>query len=160
MKLRSTLAFLGLMIGLLALALPAFADHHGGAAAAPHAGHGADKGKSEPSAQDRARMADAHQKMAECLRSTRPVKECRNEMKKAHEGWGHGGSGEHGKSCAHGESCSHCEDCPHCDGGDGSCKQHGDGHDAMSEGGKGAKGGKPDKAGKANKAETPAPTAR
>ncbi|MHB1845171.1 MAG: hypothetical protein ACYCWW_10095 [Deltaproteobacteria bacterium] len=31
----------------------------------------------------RSKMADAHEKMAACLRSTRPVKECHQEMKKS-----------------------------------------------------------------------------
>lgn len=34
----------------------------------------------EPSAQQRQTMAEIHRKMAECLASTRPFSECRNEM--------------------------------------------------------------------------------
>lgn len=35
----------------------------------------------EPSAEARQRMASAHQKMADCLKSARPLSECRDEMK-------------------------------------------------------------------------------
>jgi hypothetical protein len=36
-----------------------------------------------PSAEQREKMAAAHQKMAECLRSSRPFADCRAEMKNA-----------------------------------------------------------------------------
>ena len=98
-------------------------------------------------------MADAHQRMAECLRSDRPFKECRSEMKKAHAAWGHGQGCDRGKACDHGKGCPHGKDCPHgdaCPHGascDGSCQHHGGkgGHGAMCEDGKGK--GKPGQAG-------------
>jgi hypothetical protein len=37
----------------------------------------------EPSAEQREKMAAVHQKMAECLRSARPMAECRSEMMKS-----------------------------------------------------------------------------
>ncbi len=49
-------------------------------------------------------MADGHQRMAECLRSTRPMKECRAEMKKSCEGMhGEGGCsmGHHEQGAGH-----------------------------------------------------------
>lgn len=98
-----------LTVSLLALATPALADHHGDVAKAAD-GKPAKTGKPAPSPEDRAKMAEAHEKMAACLRSNRPMKECRSEMKKAHQGmgWGH-----------------------QCDGQcDGQCEGHGDGHGA------------------------------
>ena len=80
-----------LTVSLLALASPALADHHEDAAKAGDAKPGKSE-KAAPSPADRAKMADAHQKMADCLRSTRPVKECRTEMKKSCEGM-HGAGG-------------------------------------------------------------------
>lgn len=74
-----------LTVGLIALASPALADHKEQEAKAD---------KAAPSPEARAKMADAHQKMAECLRSTRPIKECQAEMHKAHEAM----EGMHGKS--------------------------------------------------------------
>jgi len=100
-----------LAVSLLALATPALADHHGDAAKAADA-KPAKTGKAAPSPEDRAKMAEAHEKMAACLRSDRPVKECRSEMKKAHKGmgWGHACDGQ-------------------CEGhGDGQCQGHGAGH--------------------------------
>jgi hypothetical protein len=44
----------------------------------------------EPTAEQRQKMADVHQKMAECLRSTRPIAECRSEMWTACHGLGAG----------------------------------------------------------------------
>ena len=57
-----------------------------------------------PTAEQRQKMADVHQKMAECLRSDRPIADCRSEMASAcHDmlgagacpmmGKGHGGMG-------------------------------------------------------------------
>ena len=46
---------------------------------------------SEPGPQVRQQMADAHQKMAECLRSDRPLSECRAEMRKSCQMMGEGG---------------------------------------------------------------------
>lgn len=81
MKIRTNRVLGWLAVSLIALASPAYADHH----------EKSEKGAAaEPSAEARAKMADAHQKMAECLRSTRPIQECRAEMKKAHGGM-HGG---------------------------------------------------------------------
>ncbi len=78
-----------LTVSLLALATPAFADHHEGAAAGG-GGKPAKTEKKAPTPEDRAKMADAHERMAACLRSTRPMKECRSGMKKAHMDMGHG----------------------------------------------------------------------
>ena len=108
MKIAGKLVLAVLTLGALALATPALADSHGKAAPSDNAEQGkaaqgnAGQGKawgSDPSAEDRAKMADAHQRMAECLRSSRPMKECRDEMKKAHAGFGHG------QDCPHGEAC-------------------------------------------------------
>jgi len=44
----------------------------------------------EPTAEQRQKMADVHQKMAECLRSTRAIAECRSEMATACHGLGAG----------------------------------------------------------------------
>lgn len=38
------------------------------------------KGKMEMTAEQRKQMADMHEKMATCLRSTKPMEECRKEM--------------------------------------------------------------------------------
>ncbi len=96
-----------LAVSLLALATPAFADHHEGAAAGSE-GKPAKTEKKAPTPEDRAKMADAHERMAECLRSSKPMKECRSEMKKACEGM-HGAGG-----CTMGHH-----------GGQGSDKEHG-----------------------------------
>lgn len=82
-----------LTVGLIALASPALADHK------------EKEGKTDkaaPSPEARAKMADAHQKMAECLRSTRPIKECQTEMHKAHEAM-EGMHGMNGGSMGHHE---------------------------------------------------------
>jgi len=39
-----------------------------------------------PTREMREKMAATHEKMAACLRSERPIKECHEEMMKAHEG--------------------------------------------------------------------------
>ena len=78
-----------LAVSLLALATPAFADHHEGAAAGSE-GKPAKSQKKAASPDERAKMAEAHERIAACLRSTRPMKECRSEMKKAHKDMGHG----------------------------------------------------------------------
>ena len=117
---RRLLPLMAVMVGLLALATPALADHHGDAAKAAD-GTPAKAGKPAPSPEDRAKMAEAHEKMAACLRSNRPMKECRSEMEKAHKGmgWGHACGGQ-------------------CEGhGDGQCQGHGKGH------GKGHGAGRP-----------------
>jgi hypothetical protein len=53
----------------------------------------AEKGApSSPSPEVRQQMAAVHQKMAECLRSDRPIAECRSEMMKScHDMMGEGG---------------------------------------------------------------------
>ncbi len=83
MMIRTNRVLGWLAVSLIALASPAFADHH------EKSGKSA---KAEPSPEARAEMADSHQKMAECLRSTRPMKECRAEMKKSCDGM-HGEGG-------------------------------------------------------------------
>lgn len=64
MKLKTTLftAFLVLSVGSLSAA---------------------DKKMMEPSKEDRAKMAEMHMKMAECLKTDKPMKECHEEMMKA-----------------------------------------------------------------------------
>ena len=59
-------------IGALALVTLAWAG----------AAHAAEPKKAPPAptAEQRQKMADIHQKMAECLRSDRPIAECRSEM--------------------------------------------------------------------------------
>ena len=69
----------------------------GGVALANDSGKGdsAAKSKKMPmmmSTEQRAKMAEAHEKMAVCLRSDRPLKECHEEMMKAcKEGMGKDG---------------------------------------------------------------------
>ena len=46
-----------------------------------------------PTKEMREKMADAHEKIAACLRSDRPIDECHDEMKKMHESMKH----EHAK---------------------------------------------------------------
>ena len=140
MKLRSRLVLAAALVCALVVSAPAFADSHGRSAKSDPTSETAKQGpggRREPSAEDRAKMADAHQKMAECLRSDRSMKECRGEMKKAHGSFGHGPRCEHGESCPHGDTC------------DGSCKHHGkhggkygEGQDAMSTQGAKDKGSK------------------
>ena len=51
-----------------------------------------------PTAEQRQKMAEVHQKMADCLRSDRPMAECRNEMATAcHDMVGAGGCPMMGK---------------------------------------------------------------
>ena len=99
MKLRTNRLTGFLAIALLAFASPALADHHEKTdktgksdKASPAAGTTA---KTGPSPELRAKMADAHQQMAECLRSTRPIEECHAEMHKAHEAC----EKSHGEGC-------------------------------------------------------------
>jgi hypothetical protein len=139
MTLRSRLALCAMVLGTLAIAPPVHADSHGKKPDGAAAKSAKEQTPAGPTAEDRAKMADAHQKMAECLRSTRPIQECRAEMKKTHDGWAQG------MTCPHGESCPHGEACPHGDACDGSCKhggKHGDAHGAMCENGKGKGKGK------------------
>lgn len=124
MKIRSQLVLVVLMLGAFTLAAPVLADSHGKPGAADAAEPGS-KGKKEPGAEERAAMADAHQRMAECLRSDRPMKECCGEMKKAHASFGHGKRCAVGDSCTHGDSCPNDQGCPHGDDCDGSCEHHG-----------------------------------
>lgn len=97
MKNRTNRVWGWIAVALIALASPALADQH------------EKKGKSaggEPSAEERAKMADAHQKMAECLRSTRPMKECRADMKKMH-GMEGCGMGHHGDAAGRSDAADH-----------------------------------------------------
>lgn len=61
---------------------------HGGEHGMSHAdGHGpggAMSGHPEPNPEARAKMAAAHERLAACLRSTRPIGECHAEMKRHH----------------------------------------------------------------------------
>lgn len=75
----------------------------------------AEEGKKpkEPSAEDRKKMAELHQKMADCLKSDKPIQQCHEEMKKSckemgdhcpmghHPGRMHGG--HHMKGGHHGD---------------------------------------------------------
>jgi hypothetical protein len=48
-----------------------------------HQAHSAAMSKmKEPTPEIRQKMADAHQKMADCLKSTKPISECKDEMMK------------------------------------------------------------------------------
>ncbi|XGC80649.1 hypothetical protein ACES2L_15080 [Bdellovibrio bacteriovorus] len=49
---------------------------------------GMGKDMKEMSKEDRQKMADMHMKMADCLKSTKPMNECKNEMMKSCEGMG------------------------------------------------------------------------
>ena len=80
-----------LTVSLLALASPALADHHESQVKPGDAKHGK-HAKMELTPEARAKRADAHQRMADCLRSTRPLAECRAEMKKSCDGM-HGAGG-------------------------------------------------------------------
>ncbi len=102
---------IALLIGLIAtLGGPALAEEKGAAPAkAP-----------QMTAEQLSKMAEAHQQMAACLRSDRPLSECHEEMMKScHETMGTsncpmmGGMGSMGPS-----------NCPMM-GGTGSMKQHG-----------------------------------
>jgi hypothetical protein len=64
------------VIAALALTFPAFAADPEKAPAAT------------PSAEQRQKMAEVHQRMADCLKSERPMSECRSEMMKGCEGMG------------------------------------------------------------------------
>ena len=52
-------------------------------AASAHAAEPKKSAPAAPSPEVRQQMADVHQKMAECLRSDRPIAECRTEMMKS-----------------------------------------------------------------------------
>jgi len=80
-----------LTVSLIASATPALADHHESGAQSGHGMHGKSE-KMQPTPEDRAKMADAHQRMADCLRSSRPIEECKAEMKKSCKEM-HGGEG-------------------------------------------------------------------
>ncbi|MFO0691223.1 MAG: hypothetical protein U0900_21170 [Myxococcota bacterium] len=129
---RPTMRTLGWMtILMLAFAAPALADSHGSngkgkgqsksaAPAQSSSSQGTTPGSTGPSAEQRAKMADAHEKMAACLRSSRPINECHAEIAKAHHATGHGCDCAH---CEHGEGKCTNE-------GEGSCERghHGEGH--------------------------------
>jgi len=77
---RTNRALGWLAIALLAFAAPALAGHHEGQGK----GAGRADGKG-PSVEQRARMAEHHEQMAACLRSDRPIGECRAQMRAMHE---------------------------------------------------------------------------
>lgn len=112
---RRTTRMLCWMTGLmLAAATPALADSHEAHGKGHGKGHekSAATGKSGtgPSAETRAKMATAHEKMAACLRSTRPIDECHAEMRKACHESGHGSEcsmGHHGEGHEEGHGESH-----------------------------------------------------
>lgn len=72
------------VVALLILALTgASAFGEDTAANSEHQAHHAAKSQmNEPSPEMRQKMAEAHQKMADCLKSTKPISECKKEMKK------------------------------------------------------------------------------
>ena len=45
--------------------------------------------RSGPTKEMREKMAAAHEQMATCLRSDRPIEECHEEMRKLHDSMGH-----------------------------------------------------------------------
>ena len=70
------------------------------AAAAPTLAAEPEKAPPAPSAEQRQKMAEAHQRMADCLKSDRPISECHSEMKQScHDAHGEGGCPmmEHGQ---------------------------------------------------------------
>ncbi|MEZ4332479.1 MAG: hypothetical protein R3F35_12030 [Myxococcota bacterium] len=77
---RTNRALGWLAIALLALAAPALAGHHEGGAKGPGKGD-----RKPPTAEQRVKMAEHHERMAACLRSDRPIGECRAEMRAMHE---------------------------------------------------------------------------
>jgi hypothetical protein len=98
MKLRTNRLTGLFTIALLAFAAPALADKPEKPAktgTSDTTSHAAGAAKTGPSPELRAQMADAHQRMAECLRSTRPIEECHAEMHKAHEAC----EKSHGEGC-------------------------------------------------------------
>jgi hypothetical protein len=78
--------------------------------------------KGDVSPEARQQMADAHQKMADCLKSSKPIQDCRADfMKSMKDHMGHmgpmGHMGHHGKM----EGCGCGEDCKCGDKKDGAC---------------------------------------
>jgi hypothetical protein len=67
---------LGALLGILAML--------GGYALAQDKG-GTPTNAPQMTAEQRSKMAEAHEKLAACLRSDRPLSECRDEMMKSHE---------------------------------------------------------------------------
>lgn len=118
---RSKGALGWLMVLMLAAATPALADSHGSQGKGKGKTEAAGKSATGPSAESRAEMAAAHEKMAACLRSTRPIGECHAEMKKNHH------HGDHGCDCS---GCDHGKgECSAKGGEHGSCEGgHGKGH--------------------------------
>lgn len=146
---RRVLAWLTLLS--FVIASPALAGHHEG----KHEGTQDPKGQAmssdapggapakAPSPEQRAKMAAAHERMAACLRSSRPIQECHGEMRAAckesggqcgmgHHG--HGGKGQCDGSCKghhDGQCSSECKH--HCDAhGEGQCTKHGGKPDAKA----------------------------
>ena len=61
-------------------------------------------GRPAPTHEMRQKMAGAHEQMAACLRSDRPIAECHEEMMKNHDMMHHGEGGHEGvgkENCAH-----------------------------------------------------------
>jgi hypothetical protein len=68
--------------------------------AGPALAHGKGPPWPEMTAEQRTKMAEAHEKMAACLRSDRPVGDCHSEMMKSCQetmGAGHCPMGHHGR---------------------------------------------------------------
>jgi hypothetical protein len=92
---------LGALLGILALL--------GGYARAQDTGNKPAK-PPQMTAEQRSKMAEAHEKLAACLRSDRPLSECHDEMMKSHESMGMGDcSMMHGKGMKHGHGAMHHE---------------------------------------------------
>ncbi|MDR3608726.1 MAG: hypothetical protein P4M08_15285 [Oligoflexia bacterium] len=83
------LSLIGLMTFALTSAGTALADD--AATNAEHQAHHATETKTkEPSSETRKQMAEAHQKMADCLKSTKPFSECEEELMKSCPAMKHG----------------------------------------------------------------------
>jgi hypothetical protein len=76
--------FIGVFAVLVLSSVAAFAEDTASVTdhAKHHAGGMKDKMAAEPSPEMRAKMAEMHQLMADCLKSTKTMAECRQDMKK------------------------------------------------------------------------------
>lgn len=81
---RTNRALGWLAVALLAFAAPALAGQPEGAGKGPGKGPASAERK-PPTAEQRVKMAEHHERIAACLRSTRPIEECRAEMRTMHE---------------------------------------------------------------------------